>query len=268
MNTDISVLLTIPARYASTRFPGKPLVSLRGATGRVKSLVHRVWEAAMLVRGVDRVVIATDDRRIFREVESFGGEAVMTSSACRNGTERCGEACGELGFSQGVVVNVQGDAPLTPPWFVEALVQAVTSGAAVATPAIRCDGKTLQSLRKDRKQGLVGGTTVVMDRRGQALYFSKEVIPWCSSTFGEDEKTPVFYHAGVYAYTVDALERYCRTEPGMLETHEGLEQLRFMESGTSIQCQIVRRHGRMIWEVNNPEDVVIVENGLMLAGIK
>ena len=222
----------------------------------------------MLVRGVDRVVVATDDRRIFREVESFGGEAVMTSSACRNGTERCGEACTELGFSRGVVVNVQGDAPLTPPWFVEALVQAVMSGAAVATPAIRCDGKTVKALRQDRKQGLVGGTTVVMDQRGQALYFSKEVIPWCKSTFGNDDKTPVFYHAGVYAYTVEALESYCCTEPGVLETLEGLEQLRFLENGIGVTCRVARQHGRMIWEVNNPEDVAIVEHGLMVAGLE
>ena len=110
----MSVLIAIPARYASTRYPGKPLVPLRGADGVSRTLVQRSWEAAMAVNGADRVVVATDDDRIRAEAEGFGAEVVMTSSECRNGTERCAEAHAALGGGFDIVVNLQGDAPLTP----------------------------------------------------------------------------------------------------------------------------------------------------------
>ena len=112
----MTVLIAIPARYASTRYPGKPLVELNGPDGR-KTLIRRSWEAAMAVRGADRVVVATDDARIADHATAFGAEVVMTSSACQNGTERCAEVAAKLpGFE--IVVNLQGDAPLTPAWFV------------------------------------------------------------------------------------------------------------------------------------------------------
>ncbi|MEP2846618.1 MAG: NTP transferase domain-containing protein, partial [Alphaproteobacteria bacterium] len=119
----MSVLIVIPARYASTRYPGKPLVALTGATGQKQSLIERSWRAASAVSGVDRVVVATDDDRIREAAEGFGAEVVMTSEACANGTERCAEAHAALGGGYDIVVNLQGDAPLTPHWFVEGLVQ-------------------------------------------------------------------------------------------------------------------------------------------------
>ena len=116
----MSVLIAIPARYASTRYPGKPLVALRGPDGD-KTLIRRSWDAAMAVRGVDRVVVATDDARIADHATGFGAEVVMTSPDCLNGTERCAEVAAKLpGFD--VVINLQGDAPLTPAWFVEDLI--------------------------------------------------------------------------------------------------------------------------------------------------
>ncbi|MCB2124044.1 MAG: 3-deoxy-manno-octulosonate cytidylyltransferase, partial [Rhodobacteraceae bacterium] len=121
----MSVLVVIPARHASTRYPGKPLVALRGADGQARTLIRRSWEAAMAVTGADRVVVATDDDRIRIEAEGFGAEVVMTSTACRNGTERCAEAHAALGDRYDIVVNLQGDAPLTPHWFVEDLVTAL-----------------------------------------------------------------------------------------------------------------------------------------------
>ena len=111
----MSTLLVIPARHASTRYPGKPLATLRGATGEARSLVRRSWEAACRVRGVDRVVVATEDERIRAHAMAFGAEVVMTSDRHRNGTERCGEALARLGGGYDLVVNLQGDAPLTPP---------------------------------------------------------------------------------------------------------------------------------------------------------
>ncbi|MEN8842010.1 MAG: 3-deoxy-manno-octulosonate cytidylyltransferase, partial [Octadecabacter sp.] len=113
----MSVLVVIPARYASTRYPGKPLVKLRGASGDAKSLIQRSWEAAQEVQGADRVVVATDDDRIKDAAEAFGAEVVMTSTEWQNGTERCAEALDALGGGYDIVVNLQGDAPLTPAWF-------------------------------------------------------------------------------------------------------------------------------------------------------
>ncbi|RMD46850.1 MAG: 3-deoxy-manno-octulosonate cytidylyltransferase, partial [Alphaproteobacteria bacterium] len=159
----MSVLIVIPARYASSRYPGKPLVPLRGATGEARPLIRRSWEAARAVAGVDRVVVATDDERIRAASEAFGAEVVMTSDRCRNGTERCAEALAELGGEAEIVVNLQGDAPLTPPWFVEALIAALRADTAadVATPVLPLDGAMLERFRADRARGLVGGTTAV-----------------------------------------------------------------------------------------------------------
>ncbi|MFT6228210.1 MAG: 3-deoxy-manno-octulosonate cytidylyltransferase (CMP-KDO synthetase), partial [Paracoccaceae bacterium] len=118
----MSVAIVIPARYASSRYPGKPLVALRGANGVAKSLIRRSWDAACTARGVDRVVVATDDDRIADHARGFGAEVVMTPDTCRNGTERCAAALPALDGVD-LVVNLQGDAPLTPPWFVEALIE-------------------------------------------------------------------------------------------------------------------------------------------------
>ena len=109
----MSVLVVIPARYASTRYPGKPLVELRGSTGQARSLIRRSWDAAMQVKGVDRVVVATDDNRIRDAAAAFGAEVVMTSSSARNGTERCAEVIDAIPEDYEIVCNLQGDAPLT-----------------------------------------------------------------------------------------------------------------------------------------------------------
>ncbi|MGJ8615776.1 MAG: cytidylyltransferase domain-containing protein, partial [Sulfitobacter sp.] len=118
----MSVLIVIPARFASTRYPGKPLAALKGASGVSRSLIERSWRAACEVQGVDRVVVATDDDQIKDAAQTFGAEVVMTSTTCANGTERCAEAHSVLGGGFDIVVNLQGDAPLTPHWFVEGLV--------------------------------------------------------------------------------------------------------------------------------------------------
>ncbi|MBR9841541.1 MAG: 3-deoxy-manno-octulosonate cytidylyltransferase [Rhodobacteraceae bacterium] len=257
----MSVLIAIPARYASTRYPGKPLATLKGATGEVKSLIQRSWEAASEVKGVDRVVVATDDDRIREAAEGFGAEVVMTSETCANGTERCAEAFDNLGGGFDIVVNLQGDAPLTPAWFVEDLVEGLRRDpmAEVATPVLRCDGRALNGFLEDRKAGRVGGTTAVFTKDRHALYFSKEVIPFTSETYADEDETPVFHHVGVYAYRPSALGAYPRWTAGPLETLEGLEQLRFMEHGHKVLCVEVEARGRQFWELNNPEDVPRIE---------
>lgn len=263
------VLLVIPARYASTRYPGKPLAELRGASGVARSLIRRSWEAAVSVEGIDRVVVATDDGRIAEAAEGFGAEVVMTPDTCRNGTERCAAVAEMLGAGYDIVVNLQGDAPLTPPWFVSALVAAMRAEpeAAVATPVLRCDAQALEGFLEDRRHGRVGATTAVFDRRQRALYFSKEVLPYTGRPLGRDEEIPVFHHVGVYAYRRDALLAYSGWPVGPLETWEGLEQLRFMENGLPVRCVEVEARGQAFWELNNPSDVQRIESILCQMGL-
>ncbi|UWR22523.1 3-deoxy-manno-octulosonate cytidylyltransferase [Sulfitobacter sp. S190] len=266
----MSVLIVIPARYASTRYPGKPLVDLTGATGAKRSLIERSWRAAQEVEGADRVVVATDDDRIRTAAEAFGAEVVMTSVDCANGTERCAEAHANLGGGYDIVVNLQGDAPLTPAWFVEGLVAGLRDApeAMIATPVLRCEGEMLASLLADRREGRVGGTTAVFDRDHRALYFSKEVVPFTSQTYADDAPTPVFHHVGVYAYRPASLAAYPAWDTGPLETLEGLEQLRFMENGHAVLCVEVEARGRQFWELNNPEDVPRIEAMMAQMGLE
>jgi 3-deoxy-manno-octulosonate cytidylyltransferase (CMP-KDO synthetase) len=214
----------------------------------------------MSVRGIDRVVVATDDDRIADHARSFGAEVVMTSSNARNGTERCAEVVEKLP-GHDVVVNLQGDAPLTPAWFVEDLVAGLVADPAadIATPVLRCDGRAVEGFLADRRAGRVGGTTAVFGAGGLALYFSKEVIPYTGRSYAPDEATPVFHHVGVYAYRPAALAAYLAWPVGPLETLEGLEQLRFLEQGRMVLCVEVQARGRQFWELNNPSDVPVIE---------
>ena len=266
----MSVLIIIPARYASTRFPGKALARLTGASGQARTLVERSWRAAGAVAGVDRVVVATDDGRIRTAAEDFGAEVVMTSESCANGTERCAEAHATLGGDFEIVVNLQGDAPLTPHWFIEDLVAGLRAApeSEIATPVIRCDGATLNSLLADRKAGRVGGTTAVFTAESRALYFSKEVIPFTPSSYAADAATPVFHHVGVYAYRPAALAAYPSWPAGPLEQLEGLEQLRFMETGRAVLCVEVETRNRTFWELNNPEDLPKIEAMMADMGVE
>ncbi len=257
----MSVLIVIPARYASTRYPGKPLVPLTGASGQKMTLIERSWRAATEVSGVDRVVVATDDQRIKETAEGFGAEVVMTSEACANGTERCADAVARLDEDFEIVVNLQGDAPLTPHWFIEDLVDGLRNKTAadLATPVLRCDGETLNSLLADRKANRVGGTTALFNLQNEALYFSKEVVPFTPETYAAEDATPVFHHVGVYAYRPGTLLKYPSWDVGPLETLEGLEQLRFLENARRVLCVEVEGRGRQFWELNNPADVPKIE---------
>ena len=263
----MSVLLVIPARYASHRFPGKPLAQLRGAKGESRSLIQRTWAVAQQVKSADRVVIATDDIRIKDAAEGFGAEVIMTSATCKNGTERCAEVAQRLdGFD--VVVNLQGDAPLTPPWFIDDVVSAMQNpDVAMATPVLRCDATALNGFQEDRENGRVGGTTAVFDTSGKALYFSKEVLPYTGRRFEPHEEVPVYHHVGVYAYRADALRQYPDWVEGKLEHWEGLEQLRFMENNVPVQCVEVDAKTRAFWELNNPVDVARIEKILSDQGM-
>lgn len=259
----MNTVIIIPARYASSRYPGKPLVPLRQPDGSEKSLIRMTLEAGRRIRGVDAIHVATDDQRIADEVTRFGGSVLMTSADCENGTARCAEAVAQLGDTPDLVVNLQGDAPLTPPWFIEALIERMRDDPSVdvATPVLRCDRQTLDNFITDRRNGRVGGTTAVFDQSGKALYFSKEVLPYIDPGKMPDP-IPVFHHVGVYAYRPHALAAYASTPVCTLETVEGLEQLRFLFNGTPMACVEVDAHGRVFWELNNPEDVARIEAAL------
>ena len=261
----MSAVIFIPARYASTRYPGKPLVGLTGATGESKTLIQRSWEAARSVRGADAVYVLTDDARIAEAARGFGADVLMTSEQARNGTERCAEGVAQLAQVPDCVVNLQGDAPLTPAWFVEALIAAMYDPAVqMATPILRCDPETLSNFVTDRQNGRVGGTTAVTRTDGTALYFSKEVLPFVGSLESPPE---VWHHVGVYAYRPAALRSYMSWSEGPLEQAEGLEQLRFLENGVPVSCVPVEGKGRVFWELNNPVDVARIETVLAKEGI-
>ena len=267
MTTDFAII--IPARYASQRFPGKPLAELRGADGEARSLIRRSWDAAQAVAGSGRTWVATDDARIADAVQSFGGQVVLTPETCRNGTERCAAALDVLGDIAPIIVNLQGDAPLTPDFVVRDLVAALAADpdAVMSTPAVRCSESLYQHLVVDQKQGRVGGTTIVFNAALNALYFSKRVIPYISETV-PDAHRHVHLHLGVYAYRPDALRAYAATSPSSIEQLEGLEQLRFLEVGQRIRVVPFDPIGWDCIELNNPEDIPVIEEVLRQRGMR
>ena len=254
--------IVIPCRYGSTRFPGKPLATIAG-----RSLVERVWRVGKAVAGVDHVVVATDDKRIADHVQSFGGTAVMTSEACQNGSERAFEAVEKLNQKIDIIVNLQGDTPLTPPWTIEALITEMRRDPAVqlSTPAVQLSREELDRLVDARTRGIVGGTTVVFDKNHNAFYFSKNIIPY-TRTLPATGPTPVYRHVGLYAYTHQTLKRYVELPESTLEKIEQLEQLRALENGIPIRVVPVDFRGRTSWSVDNPSDVGEVERIIAAEG--
>lgn len=266
MSADFAIL--IPARFASVRYPGKPLALLRGANGAARSLIQRSWEAAQAMVGPERVWIATDDPRIAQAAAAFGGQVVMTPASCRNGTERCAAALDVLGEIAPIVVNLQGDAPLTPGFVVKDLVATLAAdpAAVMTTPAVRCSPSLYRHLVADQAAGRVGGTTVVFGQKARALYFSKRVIPHVAEDRA-DAHEHVHLHLGVYAYRPAALAAYVAAPPASLEELEGLEQLRFLDMGQTIR---VVPFDPLPWdciELNNPQDVPAIEAVLRARGV-
>lgn len=265
--------IIIPARYASQRYPGKPLVTLRGAGGVARSLLERTVMAARRAAetvALSGIHVATDDARIAEEAGRIGVSVIMTGSECANGTERVAQAVERAGITAEIIVNLQGDAPLTPPHFIAALVQAMHARPAcqVATPILRCSHEALENFLADRRAGRVGATTVVRDQQGNALYFSKEVIPHVSAPLDPAAAVPVFHHVGLYAYRQPALRSYGAVGATELERAEGLEQLRFLETGQKIAAVEVEGQGAAFWELNNPTDVALIERYLARMGME
>jgi 3-deoxy-manno-octulosonate cytidylyltransferase (CMP-KDO synthetase) len=252
----MTAVIIIPARYASTRYPAKPLVNVAG-----KSMIQRVWEIGSRVKNADAVYVSTDDDRIADHARSFGAEVIMTSDLCENGTARVAEAVATLPEQPDIAVNLQGDAPLTPPWFVEDLISAMEQDTTcqMATPGLKLTPAMYRLFKEDRKNDRIGGTTLVFDKQKNALFFSKEVIPYLPPEALGWAEVPAYHHVGLYAYRPALLKKYTTWKAGPLEQVEKLEQLRVLEHGEKIKIVVVEDRGRSFWEINNPEDVPRVE---------
>lgn len=261
------VQIIIPARLASTRFPAKPLALLTGADGVARPALHYTWQAglaaAQALGGDACCIIATDDRQIADAAEEAGMAVVMTPTTCANGTERCAAALSALDDLPDIVVNLQGDAPLTPPAMVAAVVALLEAdpSLAIATAAVPASPAVLAHLQADAAAGRVGGTTVVCNSAGRALYFSKSIIPHVAQ--GTTPQQDVLLHLGLYAYRPAALSSYAAHGPVALELQEGLEQLRFLDAGLPVGVAVCPAPAWEMIELNNPSDVPLIEAELV-----
>jgi 3-deoxy-manno-octulosonate cytidylyltransferase (CMP-KDO synthetase) len=239
------VFALIPARYGSSRFPGKALAPILG-----KPLIQWVYEQAKKVPGLDGLYVATDDTRIKEAVEAFGGKALMTRADHPSGSDRLAEAAALLNLApEDIVINIQGDQPVFPPELVRqlaALLQRDCS-AVMATPARRVTDPALAQNPHVVK--------VVFDHRGRALYFSRSPLPY----WRDGDKPYYFKHIGIYAYRVEFLKNFVTLPPGRLEEAEKLEQLRALEYGFPIH--VVETIGDTL-EVDTPADLARVEEFL------
>ncbi len=265
------VAIIIPARLASTRFPAKPLAPLIGPDGVERPALWYTCQtakaAAAALRGTVDVMIATDDRRIAALAQELDMQAAMTPGHCLNGTERCAAALPQLAEPPDIVVNLQGDAPLTPAAMVVAVVEMLggRDDLAMTTAVVPASSMVLAHLQSDAAAGRVGGTTAVCSRDGRALYFSKSIIPHV--TPGSQPIEPVLLHIGLYAYRPKALEDYVAVGPAPLELQEGLEQLRFLDAGLPVGIAHCQQPAWEMIELNNPTDVPLIEAQLALRAI-
>lgn len=237
----------IPARYGSTRFPGKPLAMIHG-----KSMIRRVYEQASKARELSLVMVATDDDRIVKEVENFGGKVMMTSPQHRSGTERCGEVIRNLDEKFDVAVNIQGDEPFIDPEKIDLLC------GMFKNPAVEI--ATLSSVIGDVDElENPNVVKVVTALDGKALYFSRSVIPFLrNKTQGEKtDSHPYRRHLGIYAYRCEVLHKIVTLGESALEKAESLEQLRWLENGFSIYVRETQSEGSA---VDTPDDLSKIIN--------
>ncbi len=243
----MKILGIIPSRYASTRFPGKPLAMIAG-----KSMIQRVYEQASKSPSLTKVIVATDDSRIFENVQSFNGNVVMTSENHLNGTSRCWEALEQNGESYEVIVNIQGDEPFIDPEQIDQVAKLFESNDIEIGTLV----KKIQS-----KEELFNPNVVkaVFDRQKKAMYFSRQAIPFLRDKQpGEYIANHDFYkHIGIYGYRFDILKKIVKLKPAVMELAENLEQLRWLENGFKINVQITNKEAVSI---DTPEDLLKLTN--------
>lgn len=235
-------VIVIPARYNSTRFPGKPLHIIAGQT--MLQRVVAIANQACVGLANTEVIVATDDERIAEHANELASQVIMTPENCLTGSDRALAACDKLAYQADIVLNLQGDAPLTPPGFVRSVLNCLAhdSSIDVATPVVQLNWQALDTLRQQKHSTPFSGTTAIVDKQGRALWFSKHIIPALRK---EDklrqasELSPVFRHIGLYGYRYQALKQFVELPEGHYESLEGLEQLRFLENGMHIQTVTV-----------------------------
>ncbi len=235
------ILGIIPARYESTRFPGKPLIDIMG-----KSMLQRVYEQSLLATKLDKVIIATDDERIEKHAATFGAEVILTHKNHPSGTDRCFEAFEKSGSHYEYIINIQGDEPFIDPEQINELAAVCDGQTELATQMIEVDN---HSVLFDK-----GEVKIVLNSKGEALYFSRMVIPYIKG-IPENEwhlHYPYFRHVGMYAYRKDILQAITKLKPSALEKAESLEQLRWLENGYKIRLVQTQFDSHCI---DTPEDI-------------
>ena len=237
----MSILAIIPARYASTRFPGKPLVEIKGV-----SMIQRVYEQTIKSSAVTDVIIATDDERIAAHAKAFGAKVVITKPEHPSGTDRCFEAYQLYGKPFDYIINVQGDEPFLDPEQINSLVKVCDGKVEIATQMTKC---LSQEVLFD-----LGEVKIVLNNKKEALYFSRNVIPFIKGKEQKDwhKNFDYYRHVGMYVYRVDVLEKITQLKPSSLELAESLEQLRWLEHGYKISCVETQFDSHC---VDTPEDI-------------
>lgn len=237
----MSIIGIIPARYASTRFPGKPLAMIDG-----KTMLQRVVEQSKKASLITEILVASDDKRIETHCEEIGVKCVMTSADHPSGTDRCQEAYKLSGSKAAYIVNIQGDEPFLHPEQINSLAKVCDGNVELATQMIKCVDHTMLADS--------GEVKIVLNKNNEALYFSRSIIPFVKN---EDPKNwhnkHVYYrHVGMYAYRADILEKISKLPVSLLEKAESLEQLRWLENGFKIKCVETSYESHC---VDTPEDI-------------
>jgi 3-deoxy-manno-octulosonate cytidylyltransferase (CMP-KDO synthetase) len=233
----------IPARYASTRFPGKPLVLIQG-----KSMIQRVYEQASKASVLNQVVVATDDERIFEHVKNFGGKVVLTSQTHNSGTDRCYEAAKLIGVAQNdVVINIQGDEPYIHPEQID-LVAACFNDSEVHISTLVKQIVNLTELEN------TSTPKVILNHKNEAIYFSRSIIPHIRGKQLEDwlQSHDFYKHIGIYAYRFTSLSEITQLKQSKLELAESLEQLRWIENGYRIHTALTSVES---FAIDTPQDL-------------
>lgn len=260
-------LIVVPARFGSTRLPGKPLIEIAGRT-----LLQRVFAIARQASQVAdncEVVVATDDQRIAEHASSLGAEVELTSASLNSGSSRAFAAASQRAVAPELVINLQGDAPFIPPGIVVDLIRTLREGDAdVATPVYRLDWSRLDRLRRHKESTPFSGTSCIRAKDGRAIWFSKAIIPAIrdETRLREEALSPVWQHMGLYGYRLPALEWFASAAPGHYEQLEGLEQLRFLENGRTIKTVEVEAPKYGPSGIDSPADVALAEAAIAQLG--
>ena len=238
----MKILGVIPARYASTRFPGKPLADVNG-----KPMIQRVYEQAKKCKSLSEVIVATDDKRIESAVKKFNGKVIMTSDKHESGTDRCFEAMKKFGGKFDAVINIQGDEPFIHPEQISKLANCFKDKKVeLATLAMK--------LEKEEELKNPNTIKVILNKKKEAIYFSRTAIPYYrGKDFSEWLKLHTYYkHAGIYGYRADILAQVTKLKRSPLEIAESLEQLRWLENGYKIKVELTEHES---YSIDTPEDL-------------